>query len=676
MSRSFLFGVAMFLAIIIALLSFTLLISADTIEDVTMSDMEGYKVERYDTAQGPVFLAALEEEHCDFKSASERDGYKSCKPTIMVWNKRNTAITIDMENNDFIMDLDIPTRSGSYDVYYSQNYYIYNKDFVDADCLNTNYNKSCYYSRKRVGWLGWKPADGKSGLLLPGEMVALSFRFEIPEYQSANYNFTHIPTGFVLDPPISACGNIGSSGYYTLTTDITNHVGTCFTITADDVTLDLMGHTIDGDATGTDMGVNSDGYDNIVVRNGTIQEFGTGVLLNNGDDHYVYDLYVQNVHALGGVGFTGTSGGNRVGADNITIYNAISPIQGIGMGFIERNDTLFTNINIDRTSDYSLLIAGINTDNHTIENLTITNHLGTTPFHTCSMSIQCPNTTIKNFHIDTSAEGGIETPPSPLYYIRLQDGIIENINSISLRNSMVGGTGNMTVLNVTYDDEVSSGILPLYRMWYYSANTTYTNGTAFQGVNVTAYDNNSITRYSALSDSNGLTPIGNLIEYRNLTGVTLYYNNYTINAKFPTAINDSKERNLTQNLNIINDLFVLDIDYFPPVITINSPNKTIYFDGLNILINITATDNQSSVEDIWFNYNGSNYTYTGSFYNNFSNGYYNLLAWANDTFGLIGFNLFSFVIDNRTSGVSFASPMIGRIYKVPFVKLNETNGFP
>jgi parallel beta-helix repeat protein len=71
-----------------------------------------------------------------------------------------------------------------------------------------------------------------------------------------------------------------------LDSDLTNCPGDGIVIGADNITLDLNGHTIDGDETGGpacesfvegDGVSNNDGHDGITIKNGTIQEFATGI---------------------------------------------------------------------------------------------------------------------------------------------------------------------------------------------------------------------------------------------------------------------------------------------------------------------------------------------------------------------------------------------------------------
>jgi hypothetical protein len=70
------------------------------------------------------------------------------------------------------------------------------------------------------------------------------------------------------------------------------------------------------------------------------------------------------------------------------------------------------------------------------------------------------------------------------------------------------------------------------------------------------------------------------------------------------------------------------IDKIKPTIEIISPNNQTY-NYSTILLNISAND--SYLDTIWYNWNGTNYTYTTSINITFAEGLNILYAWANDT---------------------------------------------
>jgi len=90
----------------------------------------------------------------------------------------------------------------------------------------------------------------------------------------------------------------------TLDSDLIDCTGDGVVIGAGDITLDLNGHTIDGDDTGplcepADGGVaNPDGYDGITIKNGTIQEFGTGIVGGYGRS-FMRDLTIRSNRLYG-----------------------------------------------------------------------------------------------------------------------------------------------------------------------------------------------------------------------------------------------------------------------------------------------------------------------------------------------------------------------------------------
>jgi nitrous oxidase accessory protein NosD len=69
---------------------------------------------------------------------------------------------------------------------------------------------------------------------------------------------------------------INAAGIYCLKDSFYN-VSDGITVKADDVVLDLNGHTLDGQGFGTGVGVYAVDQKNVTVRNGTIRDFGWGV---------------------------------------------------------------------------------------------------------------------------------------------------------------------------------------------------------------------------------------------------------------------------------------------------------------------------------------------------------------------------------------------------------------
>jgi hypothetical protein len=94
------------------------------------------------------------------------------------------------------------------------------------------------------------------------------------------------------------------------------------------------------------------------------------------------------------------------------------------------------------------------------------------------------------------------------------------------------------------------------------------------------------------------------------------------------------------NANILVSLFV---DNIPPQLFINSPKNQTYYSS-NLLINITATD--YSLDKVWYNYNGTNITYSNPINVILPDSNYLMRAWANDSLGNINSTSTYFTIFN------------------------------
>ena len=97
------------------------------------------------------------------------------------------------------------------------------------------------------------------------------------------------------------------------------------------------------------------------------------------------------------------------------------------------------------------------------------------------------------------------------------------------------------------------------------------------------------------------------------------------------------------------------IDTVLPTLELNSPVNTTY-NSATQLLNISALDN-IAVDTIWYNWNGSNVTYTSSEYIMFNEGLNTIFAWVNDSAGNIVTTSVTFTIDTTPPIVQIYSPM-------------------
>jgi hypothetical protein len=100
--------------------------------------------------------------------------------------------------------------------------------------------------------------------------------------------------------PISGPTTITQSGHYYLTNDI-NVSGsvTAITITANNVSLDLGGFTIDGTDTAGSIGIATTSTFSVRIENGTVQDFQVGVSTLTADRSRIEDVHaVSNIRGI------------------------------------------------------------------------------------------------------------------------------------------------------------------------------------------------------------------------------------------------------------------------------------------------------------------------------------------------------------------------------------------
>src|ERR1700720_2592719 len=95
--------------------------------------------------------------------------------------------------------------------------------------------------------------------------------------------------------PINACQTLSTPGNYALTKNLTAS-GDCLVLTSNNINIDLAGHTISGDGSGRGIGGNN--VRNIVINDGKIKNFATGISLTLSScctgDNTIQNMNVSN----------------------------------------------------------------------------------------------------------------------------------------------------------------------------------------------------------------------------------------------------------------------------------------------------------------------------------------------------------------------------------------------
>jgi parallel beta-helix repeat protein len=127
--------------------------------------------------------------------------------------------------------------------------------------------------------------------------------------------------------------------------DLVNCAGAGLVVGADNVTIDLAGHTIDGvNAAGSD-GIAVDGHKGVRIENGTVRDFFVdGVALRDAPRSTVTNLRVADIGAGGGPGdasagvLVQNSAGSAV--TNTTVINDVTAFQSDGVDVLSSPHTL------------------------------------------------------------------------------------------------------------------------------------------------------------------------------------------------------------------------------------------------------------------------------------------------------------------------------------------------
>lgn len=145
---------------------------------------------------------------------------------------------------------------------------------------------------------------------------------------------------------LTACGSVGT-GSYVLGNNITT-TGTCFILTANDITIDLNGFTIAGDDDLNDSGITDAGTarENIVIRNGTIRDFNQGVNIGASDGCRIESITAfsngagiivgDHCHVSNNIAINNRNAGILTGTDN-TVSDNIANNNNTGIALNSSN---------------------------------------------------------------------------------------------------------------------------------------------------------------------------------------------------------------------------------------------------------------------------------------------------------------------------------------------------
>ena len=276
---------------------------------------------------------------------------------------------------------------------------------------------------------------------------------------------------------IDGCNELNTTNaVYTLTKDI-DTTGTCFTILADNVTLDMNGFNITGDDGSQDYGVYVNGYNETTIKNGEIYDFDVGIYLLNNKNNNITNV-TANSMAYGWYGV----GIYLVSSSNNTLTSITTDSNTVGVNLGSSLNNILTNINAASNSVYGVYFYLGSNNNLTNSNVNL-NEYG---IYFDSSS----NNTLTNITANSNLQDGISFDSSSnniLTTISIDLNINEGINLASSSNNIL--TDIITTSN-------SEGIY----MSSDSNNNTLTNITAesnLNGIEIDGSLNNTLTDIEA-----------------------------------------------------------------------------------------------------------------------------------------------------------------------------------
>ncbi len=419
---------------------------------------------------------------------------------------------------------------------------------------------------------------------------------------AGNTNSTPI---YTINTTFGGCAELsGANTVYTLTSDSSSS-GTCFTVLADNITINCNNYTISGTNTMNSFGVYSNKF-NTTVKNCNIQDFGTGIYYNSVLNGTINNNNITTVYPF--------NGANGMG---VYIYNGT-------------NYTTISNNNMNSTAGYALyLLSG--SSNNQIINGTETGYMGGIYVKTNS-----DNNIIKSTNVEATA-------PTSCQSIRIENSISNIINgstSVTQGNciAIYGLRANYTtIVNSTGRANISRGIVLIYVNDSVVTNSTATSITG-RGMSLEASINNSVSRMNIVGNdstygafhltssaqnntifNSTINGSGGNYVVTLITGINTgnnFTNNTLFNATTLVFINTSSTSNLFywNNFTNVSGYYVYDNEtgnYYNTTIGGN-PEGNFWYNVVNGTVNIVGTTFSSYGNGVYLGNSGTGYPYNGT----------------------------------------------------------------
>ncbi len=305
--------------------------------------------------------------------------------------------------------------------------------------------------------------------------------------------------------------------------------GTCFTITANDITLDGKGYKITYGVGGSSgYGVYVFGMNQTIIKNLIFEEGNTSGTSK-------YNVYFRNANNNAfSNNIINTSGLNSYGIRlDASSYNLIN------------NNSVITSGSAD-----AIRISPSNSNFNIISNNTITTSTNGARGIYIEASV---NNTFRNNQIRTAnninSEGiyFVESVDGNMFYDSFINASTTNDVYFSYPSSGIVNFKNVTLTDTSGPAFDSSSTARANVYWYFDAQVNNAIGNSIENANVTAKNVSGAIAFSQLTNANGRISRQEILQYWRNSSVTRNQNNYTFNVSklgYPTLI---RSINITSN---------------------------------------------------------------------------------------------------------------------------------
>ncbi|MBT4135340.1 DUF87 domain-containing protein, partial [archaeon] len=426
---------------------------------------------------------------------------------------------------------------------------------------------------------------------------------------------------------VSGCGNLDEAGVYTLSGNVSS-TGTCFNVTAENVTIDCGGYEINYSYGGVlGYGVYSEMFNttvrNCVIKTGSATTSNKHAVLFEGNNANNGTVYNNTIITIGrAVGIRLLEGASSSPSYNVIDSNVIMTSGSFGQGIelyssygpvFYGNRMINNNITTSATYAYGAFFR--NTADTLFDNNTVLTSGGG---HSYALLFQADGAygnlvTVKNSNIKTTASGGtsVNVPLGILIAygdqnITIIDSVINATNQKDIYVMDNLDSGSLRLLNVSFNKSdvlIEDSDFELQVEYYLDVHVNSSSGLDIEGANVTIKNNTADVIWSELSNASGWLPTRlNLTEYtQNWTGESnkTYHTNYTFTTFATDYYVGSDSLNLTSST--IYDIELIGAIYERSALGLTTNKNTVnYNENVNLSITIPSENlGSNTLSSVW-----------------------------------------------------------------------------